>query len=108
MYAPPRCTLKTFPGHPNPLQVARVARARCTGLCPRPAPPTPPALHPLQPLPPPTRPRKPHQSQDLQTSPRSGGSALTSCILSQTVYYCLCVPNTVARCGTCCGCHCLQ
>ena len=36
----------------------------------------------------------------------SGGSAPTSCIMSQTVHHCPCVSDTVARCGTCSGCHC--
>ena len=38
----------------------------------------------------------------------SGGSALTSCIMSRTVHRCPCVSDTVARCGTCAGCHCVR
>ena len=36
----------------------------------------------------------------------SGGSALTLCIMPRTVHHCTCVSDTVARCGTCSGCHC--
>ena len=35
----------------------------------------------------------------------SSGSALTSCLMSRTVHHCPCVSDTVARRGTCGGCH---
>ena len=38
----------------------------------------------------------------------SRGSALTLCITSRTVHRRPCVSDTVARCGTCGGCHCVR